>query len=159
MNITNAESLALIAMSEHGLISQGWTFSFDRAKRRFGVCKHRTKQISISKALTELNEEAEVKDTILHEIAHALAGPRNGHNRVWRMRCVQVGARPERCYDSVAVIQPAHKWLGTCPGCKRETKRMKRMKIACSRCCIQYNRGRYTDEFAFVWTLNENAVE
>jgi len=152
MNITNAESLALIAMSEHGLISEGWTFSFDRAKQRFGYCNHTAKRISISKTLTELNEELEIKDTILHEIAHALTGLGNGHNYRWRMKCVQVGARPERCYSSATVIQPTHKWLGTCPN-GHNTKRMKRMKLSCSRCQPTWN-----PKYLFIWTLNEELV-
>ena len=157
MNITNAESLALIAMSEHGLISEGWTFSFDRAKRRFGVCKHRTKQISLSRELTLLNDESQVTDTILHEIAHALCGPRNGHNGVWRMKCREIGANPTRCYSSDEVIQPKAKWIGICPN-EHKTKAMKRMKVACSKCCNEFNRGKFSSDFMFVWTPNEELV-
>ena len=37
----------------------------------------------------------EVRDTILHEIAHALVGPGHGHDAVWKAKCVEVGAKPE----------------------------------------------------------------
>lgn len=156
MKLLDAESLALTLMSKHGLIEKGWTFSFDRAKRRFGVCKYRTKNISLSTALTELNEEEQVKDTILHEIAHALAGSRAGHYAKWRYTAMSIGAKPTRCYGE-EVIKPAHKWLGTCPN-GHETKRMKRMKVACAKCCNEFNHGRFSSDYMFVWTLNEELV-
>lgn len=151
MNIREAELMAINLMEKHGLFDEGWFFEFDRAQRRFGCCHHRTKTITISKPLVKLNEEHHVKDTILHEIAHALVGSRNGHNRIWKNKAFEIGADPTRCYDST-VVQPKAKWLGTCPGCSRETKRFKRMTIACSICCRQFNNGRYSEEFKFIWT-------
>jgi hypothetical protein len=43
------------------------------------------------------NGAEEIVDTILHEIAHALVGPRHGHDTVWKAKCTDIGARPERC--------------------------------------------------------------
>ena len=71
MNLKDAEELALSLMRKHGL--SHWEFGFDRAKRRFGACNFSKKRISLSKYLTEVNEIEQVRDTILHEIAHALA--------------------------------------------------------------------------------------
>ena len=157
MNTITAETLALQLMDKHGLIAKGWSFSFDRAKRRFGVCKYASKHISLSRELTELNDEAQVTDTILHEIAHALAGSQAGHYAKWRYTAMSIGAKPSRCYGE-EVIKPEHKWVGTCPNCGRETKRMKRMQIACGVCCKKFNGGRYSDRYLFVYTPNENLV-
>ena len=76
MNLNDAKTLANELMNQHGLYD--WTFMFDDAKLRFGQCRHRSKEISLSRELTELNDVVHVKDTILHEIAHALL-PRGTH--------------------------------------------------------------------------------
>ena len=52
-------------------------------KKRFGQCDRTTKTISLSKELTRINDISKVKDTILHEIAHALT--KGGHNREWKL--------------------------------------------------------------------------
>jgi predicted SprT family Zn-dependent metalloprotease len=147
MKQEDSQALALELMGKHGLLAKGWTFHFDNAKRRFGYCQYRPKMISISKHLSELNSEEQVKDTILHEIAHALAGPRAHHYAKWRYQAMVVGAKPERCY-SADVVQPPHKWTGTCPN-GHVTKRMKRMKISCGRCQPTWN-----PELMFTWTEN-----
>ena len=55
--------------------------AYDSAKRRAGVCRFATQTLGLSAPLTTLHSEVEVRDTILHEIAHALVGPRHGHDR------------------------------------------------------------------------------
>ena len=67
-----ARRLALGLMREHR-VPGDWLFEFDRSKVRFGRCHYGRKEISLSRHLVELNDEAEVRETILHEIAHALA--------------------------------------------------------------------------------------
>jgi hypothetical protein len=59
-------------MREHQLLPK-WSFQFDSAKLAFGKCNFTDRVISLSRHLVELNNEAEVRDTVLHEIAHALA--------------------------------------------------------------------------------------
>lgn len=38
-----------------------------------------------------------IRDTILHEIAHALVGPNHCHDLVWKAKCLEIGATPRRC--------------------------------------------------------------
>jgi len=92
-------------MTDHGLFAVGWKFKWDRATRRFGCCHHQRKIISLSLPLTRLNPETQVRDTLLHEIAHALT-PGQGHNRHWKKKCVEVGAQPSRCFMPEEVILP-----------------------------------------------------
>lgn len=66
-------------------------------------------------------------DTILHEVAHALVGPGHGHDEVWKATCLEVGARPERCYGE-EVEMPKGRWRATCGGCGREHDRHRRPK-------------------------------
>lgn len=107
MKLIEARCLALELMRQHGI--GNWAFSFDGAKKIFGRCWYRKRAISLSTYLTYLNDASTVRDVILHEIAHALSflnDKTTGHGHVWKMWCVRIGARPERCYDSCAVVAP-----------------------------------------------------
>ncbi len=65
-------------------------------------------------------------DTLLHEIAHALAGPEAGHGPAWKAVAVRIGATPRACDDSPdTVVQPGD-WQTTCPGCNKTHHRYKR---------------------------------
>ena len=101
-------------LTQYGLEASGWQGRFDEAKRRFGICKMHHKTISLSRPLVMLNSEAEVRDTILHEVAHALAWERHGenchHDERWRTICTEVGARPVVTYDD-EVVQPGLPWI------------------------------------------------
>ena len=77
MDPAHAQQLAHDLMRLHNLPPE-WSFKLDRSKVCFGKCYYSKKQISLSRYLVELNDEEEVRDTILHEIAHALA-PRAEH--------------------------------------------------------------------------------
>jgi predicted SprT family Zn-dependent metalloprotease len=116
-------------MAHHDLT--GWEFGFNTNKRRAGVCRYpvrgRPGRIELSKHYALRNPEHEVLDTILHEISHALVGPGHGHDDVWKAKCVEVGARPERCYGE-EVEMPKGRWRATCGGCGREHDRHRRPK-------------------------------
>jgi hypothetical protein len=106
LDLLAAAKLARSLMDRHGLAD--WTFAWDRARRRFGSCSVARKRITLSLHLARLNDEPEVRDTILHEIAHALA-PGDGHGQRWKAACARVGAKPERCYREVVdggVVSP-----------------------------------------------------
>ncbi len=87
--------LALRLMAQHGL--HDWRFGYNKRKRSMGVCHYQGKLIELSVYLVDRNGEEEVRDTILHEIAHALVGPGHGHDKVCKRKCLKVGARPQRC--------------------------------------------------------------
>jgi len=89
VDLEDARRLATELMTRHGLA--GWRFELDRAKRRAGICRHQQRTIGLSAPLTRLHPEAEVRDTILHEIAHALAGPRAGHGPAWVATALRIG--------------------------------------------------------------------
>lgn len=125
--IARARELALALMAEHGLT--GWEFGFNANVRRAGVCRYPTRtrpgRIELSRHFVQRNGEDEVRDTILHELAHALVGPRHGHDAVWRAKCIEIGAKPERCYGD-EVEMPKGRWRASCPGCRREFDRHRR---------------------------------
>lgn len=143
-------------MTEHGLIQQGWTFKFDSAKRRFGVCKYRPKVIGLSSHLTELNDIERVRNTILHEIAHALVGASHGHDNVWRRKAIEIGCDGERCCDVRAVVTPESRYIAICPTCNHTHKRHKMTSKLLLRqySCGLCSRGSYNPKHKLEWILN-----
>lgn len=139
MNVQVAYRLAVQLMDKHGLLDKGWSFEFDNAKRRFGVCRFRSKRIGLSKPLTEANEVEQVQDTILHEIAHAIAGHAAGHGPEWKRVCVEIGAKPERCYTEEDTVIIAGKYKAVCGGCGKTFTRHKRVPRGRRQACLCQN--------------------
>jgi predicted SprT family Zn-dependent metalloprotease len=120
MNIIDAEALAFLHMDEHKLFDKLWYFDFESCKRSLGRCNYNLKKITISKWYAELNEEDDVEDTILHEIAHALSFIRygregKGHGKLWKRTCREIGAIPERIHKGIIDYPDNHhKYVDTC---------------------------------------------
>jgi predicted SprT family Zn-dependent metalloprotease len=127
--------LANELLVQHGLKQLGWKFNLDQTKQRVGVCSHRTKTIGFSLHYLEKSTDAEIRDTILHEIAHALVGSNHGHDHVWRAKCIEIGAKPKRLAGEDAVTTAKPNYLIKCPACGWQTKRyrMRRRNFG-SRC-------------------------
>lgn len=145
MDLLAAHLMATQLLTQHGL--RDWTVSFDNAKRRAGQCRFHDRVISISAALTRLHDEAEVRDTVLHEIAHALAGPGAGHGPAWRAQARAIGCSALRCVSPEAPRLPGA-WLGVCPsGHTVERHRRPERVLTCPQCC-----SRFSVEHVFTWT-------
>ncbi len=132
-------------LDSHGL--SAWEFGFNGNVRRAGVCfyPHRGEpgRIELSVHFAACNSDAEVLDTLLHELSHAMVGPRHGHDAVWQAKCRELGARPEACYGEETEM-PRGRWRAVCPGCAAEYDRHRRPQRAegwyCRPCGS--NRGR-----------------
>ena len=90
--LTRIAALARELMDEHGL--DAWTFAFLEAERRLGDCNYRDRVIRVGRTHALEAGEAEIRDTILHEIAHALAGPEAQHGALWKATARRIGATP-----------------------------------------------------------------
>jgi predicted SprT family Zn-dependent metalloprotease len=110
---------------DHHLPAQGWHFAWNRRKRSLGLCRYREKRIELSLHFVLANDEAQVRETILHEIAHALAGEKAGHGPAWKNMCGIVGCKPERC-DKGQAVMPMGRWSAQCPACGKQYSRHKR---------------------------------
>ena len=99
--------------------------SWNRRKRSLGLCRYRQKRIELSAHFVMANDDAQVRETILHEISHALAGEKAGHGPVWKAMCLRVGCRPERC-DQGEAVMPRGRWQARCGACGKEYWRYKR---------------------------------
>lgn len=93
MNRTEALTLARQTLDAHGL--HGWKAVIDtRPRKRLGQCRYRNREIGISAYHVTYHSDEDVRDTILHEIAHALVGPGHGHGPVWKAKARALGIRP-----------------------------------------------------------------
>lgn len=90
--LSRLEDFARQKMEEEGLGS--WGFRFTNTKCRLGRCCYTEEVIELSRLCLEKHGEAEARDTILHEIAHALT-PGDGHGRKWRRQCIRLGCTPK----------------------------------------------------------------
>lgn len=156
MKLTEAKGLALELMRQHGLVdnelgSPNWQFDFDTSVRRFGACHWNTRKITLSAKLTALNDLERVQRTLLHEIAHALAGHRAGHGPQWQSICKAIGGDGQRLYSSSDTATVTKSVTGTCPNCKRVLKRHRRSAIACGACCRKYNHNKYDERYKIIW--------
>lgn len=132
MDVNGARALARHLMDEHGLLQ--WSLRFDSAKRRAGLCRYDTQTISLSRPLTALYSPEEVTETVLHEIAHALTGPKAGHGPKWRRVAREIGANGQRCVAADAPTVPAP-WVGLCSaGHRHERFRRPTRPMSCTRC-------------------------
>lgn len=93
MDIHDVTDMAQALMKDHGLFEKGWTFKIDRAKARCGCCMFGPNVISISKFYIQGRRvtSRDVRNTVLHEIAHALAGPDAGHGPEWKAIAQEIG--------------------------------------------------------------------
>ena len=150
MNIRDAESLARHLMFKHGLIRDGWSFDWSQAKTMLGKCSHRKRVIYLSEPITRSNDEARVKDTILHEIAHALVGHGHGHNHIWRAKAISIGCSGSRCGAIKPSAELRHRYTAVCPNCEHEYKYHRyNSKVACGMC-----RTSYDENCRLVWIDN-----
>lgn len=124
MDLHELEAMAGREMTKHGL--HGWTFGFANTKRRLGVCKYRTKRIEIAEYYALNSPPGTVLDTLLHEIAHAIAGPAARHGPAWKAVALRLGATPRACESSDEIAMQAGDWQATCAACKKVIHRYKR---------------------------------
>lgn len=124
MDLKILSETAAALFAEHRLV--GWSFGLTASKRRLGVCKYRRKRIEISDYYARHNTDAAVLDTLLHEIAHALAGVEAGHGPVWQAVAARIGTTPRACDDSPDTVVEPGDWRTTCPACHRTHHRYRR---------------------------------
>ncbi|GAA2532395.1 SprT-like domain-containing protein [Winogradskya humida] len=132
MDLTEARELAAGLMAQHRL--PGWRLVFDNAKTRAGSCHSGRQEISLSRTLMRLYSEDQVTETVLHEIAHALVGPRHGHDRVWQTTAKRIGCSGKRCMPADAP-QVEGPWVGTCAAGHRTTAHRRPIRVkSCTHC-------------------------
>jgi predicted SprT family Zn-dependent metalloprotease len=123
MDLLKCKTLVCELMDKHGLKPQ-WGFRYFGSRISFGRCNYVKKEILLSSELVSLNSEELVKDTILHEIAHALTKGSH-HNWKWKKKCTEIGCSPVRTYNCEYVKIGKAPYKGKCK-CSTPHSRYKR---------------------------------
>ncbi len=111
-----AAALAEDMLEQYGLAERGWTFAFDRATQREGQCDYAKRRITYSGPILEHRTREEFRQTMLHEIAHAMT-PGAKHGPVWKAMAKKLGytgGRQSASNDGIRALQQER-------GMKRQT--------------------------------------
>lgn len=136
---------ALIALH---LDPTAWSFGFDNAKTRAGLCNYTNKRITVSRHLAGRYEDDEVHQILLHEVAHAIAGPKAGHGPRWKAIAADLGYEGKRTHDGEIAHELAP-WVGACPsGHTHYRYRKPTRALSCGRCA-----KRFDAQNAIAWAL------
>lgn len=126
-------------MKKHKL--DDWKFKWDkRSKTCGGQCNYDDKTIEVTLKYALKCSEEEYKNTLLHEIAHALVGKGHGHNDVWKKKAISIGCTGETCH-TVSFTEYKYKVICKCAdrveGYHRMCKSVKDImsnKVSCTKC-------------------------
>lgn len=78
-----ANELMTTNKANRNIKAEGWKFEFNNRANAIGLCRYSNKTIYISTVFADALTNTEVKDTLLHEIAHAMT-PGEGHGVEWK---------------------------------------------------------------------------
>ena len=149
MELAEVAGLGRRLMDQHGL--ESWELAFDHARRRAGACHYTAQKITVSRHLMVLYDESSVADTLLHEIAHALAGPRAGHGPRWKATALRIGGSGTRLAGREEPRVPSP-WVGVCSGGHEIDRfRLPRHEASCLRCSPTFDR-----RFLITWVRRED---
>lgn len=90
--LEEVDARAREVMDRNGL--HAWSLRFGNARTKLGECRAQETAIVLSRAHAVEGAPDDVMDTILHEVAHALAGPKAAHGPAWQAIARRLGARP-----------------------------------------------------------------
>lgn len=131
-------------------LDDSWSFGFDNAKRRAGLCDYAHKRISVSRYLAARYDDDTNHQTLLHEVAHALAGPRAGHGPRWKAVARELGYVGGTTHAGETATELAP-WVGVCPaGHVAYRHRRPSRATSCVKCA-----ARFDERFLFTWTRRE----
>jgi len=120
-------------------VSDDWEFTFDNAKTRAGLCNYTHKRISVSKYLAARYEDDEIYQVLLHEIAHAMAGPGAGHGPEWKVVACELGYEGKRLHGG-AIADEFAPWVGTCAAGHQHFRYRKPTRVvACGLCSRRFS--------------------
>ncbi|MFH8252189.1 SprT-like domain-containing protein [Microbacterium sp. B2969] len=131
-------------------LDDSWSFAFDNAKRRAGQCDYTRKRITVSRYLAARYDDDDNHQTLLHEVAHAMAGPDAAHGARWKAVARDLGYTGGVTHHGETATELAP-WVGVCPsGHTAYRHRRPSRATSCVKCAPHFDQ-----RFLFTWTRRE----
>ncbi len=91
MDRSDAIKLLRSSLDTHGLTN--WKIRLNQNPNApfLGLCSHKDKCIILNAHHVDQHPEKELRNTILHEVAHAIVGPGHAHDEVWAAKAKEIG--------------------------------------------------------------------
>jgi len=125
-------------------LDESWSMRFMNSKSSAGICDYNFRNILLSRFAVIHLSMVQIREIILHEIAHALVGWRNNHNKIWKKMSLRIGASGQTKY-TFHLSCPT--FILFCGCCERErfVKRKKVERYKFCQMCKQKFRYKYMD--------------
>ncbi len=95
-----------------GAPANRWRFRFDTATGRARICPYPATTIALLVSYVLRAPCDDIRDTLPHEIAPAIAGPGHAHDAVWQAAARRIGSTANRCST---VTRGLKQWIAECP--------------------------------------------
>lgn len=131
-------------------LGQAWSVTTNNSMTTLGICRHNSKSIGLSTHLLDNNGWEVVKQTVVHEIAHALVGYHAHHNSIWRAKCIALGGDGKTCSEASDARMP-YPWLAECFFCSKATPLLSKPRtrvLVCRQCRkpVSFRKGLFYDK-------------
>jgi len=141
-------------LGQYDLREKGWTVTILPSKLRnmknstIGHCDYRRKEIVVSLEWLLNNDLEEMKQTVLHEIAHALLmnKPHRHNSQIFKEKCMEVGLQPHKKVTRPFARRQVKEYTGTCPVCGKVYIKSRRYNGSCGVCTSEYD-----ERYKLIW--------
>lgn len=89
---------------------QNFTLFLNPSATRYGLCSWDRQEVELHPTLYAPGMERHLFDTLMHEVAHALAYPMfadRGHGAAWQVIAHRLGATPQACGPRWGIMRQA----------------------------------------------------
>lgn len=100
----DAQLMCDAKLKEYNLYQSGWRTIFSKSEKYIARCWFDKKRIEISSYFLDVRSKQDLEDSIKHEIAHALAGPDEGHGAKWVDQCILLGLKDPSPYCQIPSV-------------------------------------------------------
>lgn len=113
---------------------KGWSVKVGSKRTEYGSAQHKSRIIEISLPCANSGSDENLRETILHEIAHALCDAKENHGKQWKKTYRSIGGNPDYV-DTQNDTDDFYVWEVRCPNaCYNYRGALKRKRSECPLC-------------------------